>query len=417
MLFRFRTRSLSALAVLALSGARTAFACSFSANFGSGTSLDNSGTETFNVAPNAVTTCTVSCDSGFVGLVQLYIRYGGSASFLLNDGNDFATIGCGVTVPIVSADEEYDLGWQLVADAPTGYNNLAVSCTCTQAGDGDDRFFGIVEVPDGACFSESAMVQVQDRGDVAMQDLSVGDRILVGNGKYEPVYGFGHRHETTENKFLRIYTKQNGKTPLEMTGDHLVFIEKDGQQRSVRADSLEKGDSLARSGDQEDTVTKISSIKKKGVYMPLTPSGKLVVNGIVASAYVSILEEEAPKITALKTYFGLHSDETIIHWWLSPYRMICMGISSSFCTDNAHNEEGIMNWLLVGRQLALLGEKQIVMVQVMVFAVPLFTVFSIFNLVEFLFGAGLAPTMLALTAGLVWFMHRAKNSNMKKKLA
>jgi len=44
-----------------------------------------------------------------------------------------------------------------------------------------------------ACFSgEQVMISIQNKGAVAIKDLSLGDHILVDNNKYEPIYSFGH---------------------------------------------------------------------------------------------------------------------------------------------------------------------------------------------------------------------------------
>jgi hypothetical protein len=49
----------------------------------------------------------------------------------------------------------------------------------------------------GVCFSGSSTVQVHKKGQVALSPVQIGDLVHVGNGKYEPVYSFGHYDPTS----------------------------------------------------------------------------------------------------------------------------------------------------------------------------------------------------------------------------
>lgn len=379
--------------------ATTTQACSFSKSFSDSGSLDQSGVETFRVEANAVTTCSVSCASG--SLTSLYLRYGGGASIVLNDGSDFSLGGCDVSVPIGSSSSESSLGWSL--QVTTAFTDLSISCSCTAPGNG-----GGTSGFDG-CFSESATVQVLNQGTVAMKDLQLGDKVLTNNNQYQPIYSFGHYHETQEKKFLQIYTRT--KTPLEMTGDHLILND---EERPVRADSLEVGDKLLQATNEYDVITKISTIRKPGVYMPLTADGTLVVNGFKASTYVSVTEE-APTVMEHRFIFGLSSEQKLLHWWLSPYRMLCMGVSSNYCTNKNHNEEGVLNYLATGRQLVQLAERQTVFVQVVLMELPVFVVFALLNTMEWVVGPSLAPTLIALLlSGMVWLRRRTGQKNKQQ---
>jgi hypothetical protein len=55
-----------------------------------------------------------------------------------------------------------------------------------------------------------------------MKDIKLGDKILVQGGKYETVYSFGHRHESTHTKNLNIAT--TARTLL-ISKDHMFFTE------------------------------------------------------------------------------------------------------------------------------------------------------------------------------------------------
>lgn len=380
-------------------------ACDFTRNFGDGGALGTiqDGVESFKVAAGATTSCKVTCDSGGAR-TSLYTRYDGAASILFNDASDFSLNDCNLDLSFSSGEEEIELGWSL--SVSTSFTNLVLSCSCSEPGTGNGAD------PDGGwgCFSESATVQALNKGVIAMRDLQVGDKVLTGNNQYQPVYAFGHYHETQEQEFLRIYTQANANTPLEMTRDHVIFVSNNGQEVARRADSLKVGDGLihSTSSSEYDLITRISSIHKKGVYMPLTPDGTIMVNDLKASTYISI-SDQIPSVLSNSAFFGIDSEQTIHHWWLSPYRMLCLGVSSNFCNtgNRNHNEQGLLSWLVLGRDLLFVAEQQNLFFRIVFMAIPVFVAFAVLNFVELLSGPALAPSLIALVLlGLVWLRRR-----------
>ena len=98
------------------------------------------------------------------------------------------------------------------------------------------------------CLSGNVQVEVRDQGMTLMKDVRVGDQIMTPHG-YETIYMFGHidPHETME--FLRIEFRFLNSPPsfLELTEDHLVFIQDNDNKRDVhpvRASSLRVGSKL-----------------------------------------------------------------------------------------------------------------------------------------------------------------------------
>jgi len=258
-----------------------------------------------------------------------------------------------------------------------------------------------------------------------MKDLNVGDKILSGKKQYETVYAFGHREEKAENEFLQLHTSAHDSSLLEMTKEHLIFVEENGKQAPVRADSLKVGDMLV-TGDSctSVSVTKITTTVKKGLYMPLTESGTLVANGLKCSAYVSI-KEDAPSVVANKAYFGIASEDVISHWWLSPLRMLCLGVSPKFCAlpkneaTGALKEQGIHQWLVVGQNFAKFADRQTFSaVFVLAVGLPSFLLFGSMIFVENIFGAAFAvPAMVMMAVALVWLIQKTKQEirALKKK--
>jgi hypothetical protein len=354
--------------------------------------LNDGGTKgSFRVDANAVTKCVVRCKSG--SNVQLTIQYGsepaigglGATTGLPFDCTDSGVLDTnedGVVELENDGEREDTLGFKITA---SDYTDLRVDCSCTQTYSAVGGF--------SFCFSKDATAEVEGTGPVAMEDLQVGDRVLTGSGKYQPIYSFGHYSEDRAADFLQIYTQGN-KQPLEMSGNHLLF--KEGE--AVRADSVKVGDVLSNG-----QVTKIGSQFKQGLYMPLTEEGTIVVNGVVASSYVSITEEAPSAVKTSKAFLG--NEQNLLHWWLSPYRMMCLGVSSSFC-NGSFTEQGILNYLNMGQELAKFADNQPSFVQYLM-GLPLVFVFAVINLLEMLFGASYAPTALLMAgAGLAYQMRK-----------
>eukprot|EP00547_Thalassionema_nitzschioides_P010064 CAMPEP_0194227194 /NCGR_PEP_ID=MMETSP0156-20130528/42737_1 /TAXON_ID=33649 /ORGANISM="Thalassionema nitzschioides, Strain L26-B" /LENGTH=650 /DNA_ID=CAMNT_0038959673 /DNA_START=279 /DNA_END=2229 /DNA_ORIENTATION=- len=145
------------------------------------------------------------------------------------------------------------------------------------------------------CLSGDSTVHSLQRGTIPLSMVQLGESIFVGNGKYEPVYSFGHFGPNVRNaKMLRISTDSG--TIFSISENHLIFTE---TNEAIPASQLTVGSRL-QSSDHNSTapsfgVERIKSIQNilsnEGVYAPFTPSGKFVVGGtIVVSCYVAMFE-------------------------------------------------------------------------------------------------------------------------------
>lgn len=311
------------------------------------------------------------------------LRHGGEPSSILNDA-DQTSSSCNFAISAVNGNRQPNLGIRIETE---DYENLAITCECSAT-------YEPIGSASNPCFSGSSLVQVQGKGDVLMKDLQVGDYVLTGKNSFEQVYSFGHRHEDLSAEFYQIHTEQS-KKPLEMTANHLLFVD----NQAVRADSVKVGDQLTKATGESVKVTKISTTTKAGLYMPLTADGTIAVEGLVASSYVSIKDDAPTLMEQVGPLFGL-TEHSGMHWWLSPYRMMCMGVSAKYCEGNNHNEEGILNWLILGQDLVQFFEPLGFGLNVLA-SVPFFLVFGLFNMSEVLLGGpALAPLMMA-AIGLV----------------
>lgn len=165
-------------------------------------------------------------------------------------------------------------------------------------GDGDGDGDGAV------CFPGYTKVRKEGKGTVNMQELRVGDRVLVGwDGDvevYSAVISFSHRDAWTRMRFARIWISRGecrqrdsaigNVTKLTATRGHLIRMG-DGNLEAmgrlkvgavVKLSGCEssKGDSVGR-------VERVEGVWGHGLYSPVTLHGDIVVEGVVASCYTT----------------------------------------------------------------------------------------------------------------------------------
>ena len=211
------------------------------------------------------------------------------------------------------------------------------------------------------CFSGKMEVVVQGKGVVPMEALQVGDYVKIGNGEaYEEVYAFGHRLPQKYAEFVQLHTSAG--TPLEMTGQHLVFV--DGKTNPVRADSIKPGDLLRAKGTSV-VVEKTELVTRKGIYNPLTSSGTIEVNGITASNYISFQKENSE-------YFELPggiaipmSHHDLAHSFMTPFRFYCTSVATCDINDA---RSGMPVYVSNGIDLLEWVQQQHVVVQLSLYA-------------------------------------------------
>jgi hypothetical protein len=179
------------------------------------------------------------------------------------------------------------------------------------------------------CFSGANTVEVEGQGIISMQDLKIGDMVKTSHqhDHFSRVYSFAHIDRETETEFLQIYA-QDLKTPLEITTEHFLSIGST-DKKLVRAKDVQVGDLV---GHKSQVITKIASVQRRGFYAPITESGEILVSGISASCYASLLDVE-PEAQAFAT-----------HSILSPLRLAC-SVDFSFCQNESYSDEGYSTYL------------------------------------------------------------------------
>ena len=168
-----------------------------------------------------------------------------------------------------------------------------------------------------------------------MKDLRLGDQVLVDEaGKYEAVYSFGHRDETSEASFLRLLPSS-----VEISMDHMVKIA-GGQY--VPASTIKVGDMLeTTSADGAPiSITGIETVVRKGVYAPFTMSGTIVVSNIKASNYVAFQDSD---MLVIGGWTSPLSYQWLAHLSQGPHRIwvLVFGISQ----EEMYTDIGMSTWI------------------------------------------------------------------------
>lgn len=156
------------------------------------------------------------------------------------------------------------------------------------------------------CFTGNTSVQLASGLTVPMSRLRIGDRVLSlnadGNLEYSEVLLFLHRNPELRSRFLRLTTASG--VAITITPSHLILRwHKPNttvlhEATPVYAQDVRVDDQLLVSGHagpggrlRVDRVSKIEEVFETGVYAPLTLSGTIVVNEIVASCYAVIFSQ------------------------------------------------------------------------------------------------------------------------------
>lgn len=138
--------------------------------------------------------------------------------------------------------------------------------------------------PSPACFPGDAIVDVDGRGLVRMDELQMGDRVLASeNGIYSQVYAFSHRDIRAYSSFVVIRTS-SGKS-LSLSPGHLLYL--DGIPKTAGQARVQH--SVVTASGAKEQIISIERRYKRGLFNPHTLSGTIVVNHILATTWTSAL--------------------------------------------------------------------------------------------------------------------------------
>lgn len=186
-----------------------------------------------------------------------------------------------------------------------------------------------------SCFPGSALVEVEQKGTTRLADVKLGDKVLVENGNFEPIYSFGHYAPSSKEGFIQLTTIS--RRELSLSAHHMVITINKG---IIPALLVEIGDQLVDGQGESDSVVSISRTLRQGLFAPFTPSGKIVVNGIIASNYVALQNSKFFLIGSTVTPF---THQWLAHTFTAPFRFYCKYISH--CTNEEYMEDGLSTWV------------------------------------------------------------------------
>ena len=140
-------------------------------------------------------------------------------------------------------------------------------------------------------FSGFNLVHVKGRGFLAMEFITVGDEVLVQDGKFSRIYSFGQRNPLKLAEYRQIDTDYMD-APLEITPDRMVFVH-NGSNMSLPlllpASQVAIGDYLVTEPEKSPAkVLLIRTVRRYGQYSPLTVSGDIVASGVAVSNFMTL---------------------------------------------------------------------------------------------------------------------------------
>lgn len=279
--------------------------------------------------------------------------------------------------------------------APTMAPVPAPTMVTADEGPTSPPFDTIVIAPGSLCFSGDTLVNVKGSGRATkkMSELQVGDYVLAENNQYERVYSFGHRDVARKSEFLQLLPSK-----LELSKDHMLFVQ--GNDVAIPASMVKTGDILS----DGVAVEAIRTVIRAGVYTPYTPSGKIVVNGVVASNYISLQNSDMLMVGSFKTPFSHH---WLDHAFQTPHRIWChyMGMRDS------NLENGFSTWSEPPFRFCQWMLKQQSLVVMLALLIPFVTMLGFFCAVEAVL---LYPFVSAVVVLSAMYLRRNNMSSMKQ---
>lgn len=188
-----------------------------------------------------------------------------------------------------------------------------------------------------------------------MDQLKIGDSVRIsssdGTSSFAEVYSFSHKDPESLNSYLQIQTAEF--LPIEISKEHMLYTFEDNNMKNDKiltpAENVKAGDYVV---SQEGLPVKVLSVHKvtsRGAYAPLTASGDILVNGLLASNYVA-----HPAFASLVTPSTQHWMQ---HGAFLPYRTYCsIMFEGGVCAEETYDPEslhshGALPWLYLLRWL------------------------------------------------------------------
>jgi len=287
--------------------------------------------------------------------------------------------------------------------------------------------------PPTFCFSSQNHVELIDGTHKQMNELQIGDVVLVDNNNnnnnnneddtkklYEPIYAWGHYHTSQHASFIQFLPSK-----IELSSNHLVFITTNDDKhhiRAVPAGTVKVGDLLYPSKQQVTSIN-INRNRTDGVYAPFTPSGKIMIVNThyytMASTYVSLQyndNDDDNDTNGDTFYLGKSYSTGISHQWLAhafqtPHRLYYHYTTKKGTHNNNNNNNntttGISTWVELPLQFFMQLLSSSIPIQVLVLF-PILIVMMILLVLE------QCSTIIILLLLLAIIVHKTTQTEKRK---
>lgn len=183
------------------------------------------------------------------------------------------------------------------------------------------------------CFPSSASVLLEDGSRKLMSQLQIGDRVQVvqadGSLAFEDIYLMTHNDHESQSEYLQL-TLASGQV-MTLSPRHFIPTAENmdsawGSHLVIGANELQVGDIVwyqESNGKMYASVVEgINSIIEQGAFNPLTASGTIVVDGVIASAHSDwFLDGIASADTQAAVYQAMFAPVRLIYALIGPEAM------------------------------------------------------------------------------------------------
>lgn len=158
----------------------------------------------------------------------------------------------------------------------------------------------------GVCFPGAGLVEVRGRGPMPLEEVRAGDEVFAGGELHEPVLGFLHAAPEFQSSYLEV---RHTHGVFRASATHIIFTVdgREAKREDKHASELKVGDRLLVATEDGLVAARVLTITQtmgEGAFAPLTASGTIVVDGVLASNYATHTQGlRLPHSAAHATFF------------------------------------------------------------------------------------------------------------------
>jgi hypothetical protein len=214
------------------------------------------------------------------------------------------------------------------------------------------------------CFPAKATVSLSNGKTVTMEEVQTGDEVLTidhttGKTAFSTVYLWGHRDAESVSDFYEVSTESGAK--LVLSPEHYMYVAEGGCDAALSTATtlspnlVKVGQGAWTLKDGAAICSAITSVKKaehRGLFNPMTLTGTIVVDGVVASCYSE--SHAIPIETNLRLVMNeenvARNAPALHHALFAPARQLfnTFGLDWAKRVTSPHEKDGWKNLTLAG---------------------------------------------------------------------